>query len=387
MLQNVLILHNSYLESGGEDTVVAQEGGLLKSFGHRVETLKVTNEVLVKSSAIGRAANLALGNAVATKLESIIASAQPDLIHLHNWMPRIGTLAYKLSEKYQLPLVQTLHNYRLACLNGLLLRDGQICERCLAGFPLSGIAFGCYRGSSLASIAAAGIQLRVRAGIGRGHVAALIVVSEFQRQKLASANWFPRDRVWVKPNYVDAITEVERSTEEDPPYFLFVGRLSQEKGLQCVIKALRASKVRMRLEVVGAGPEEANLKAMANDLDVIFRGALTRRQVVEKMARARALVFPSICYEGMPMVILEALSVGLPVIATDLGGVPETVGEAGWCIPAGDTNSWRRKLEEAWLDPSTCRDLYEVALQRYESNYSPTANYRQLKTIYDAVTG
>lgn len=387
MRQKVLILHNSYLEAGGEDTVVSQESELLKSFGHRVETVEVTNEALISSSALRRAANLFLRKDLSDQIESVIVSAQPDLIHLHNWMPRIGTIAYKLSEKHQLPLVHTLHNYRLACLNGLLLRNGQICERCIAGSPLPGVAFGCYRGSSVASVAAAGIQLRMRSEIRRGKVAAFIVVSEFQRKKLASTNWFPRNRVWVKPNYVDASSEVERSTEEVHPYFLFVGRLSQEKGLHQVIEALRVSRVKMRLEVVGGGAEEMSLKAMAEGLDVVFKGALTRKEVRERMARARALVFPSICYEGMPMVILEALSVGLPVLATDLGGVPETVDEAGWCIPIGDTRSWMEKLEEMWLDASIRDRLSKVAIQRYKENYSPAANYRQLKAIYDAVTG
>jgi glycosyltransferase involved in cell wall biosynthesis len=269
----------------------------------------------------------------------------------------------------------SLHNYRLLCLPGTFLRDGKVCEACLGRVPWRGVVHGCYRGSATASGAIAGSLGLHRAVRTFGRINLYLAVSRFVGVKHIEAG-FPPERIRTKPNFAWPVPRRHGAGE----YFLYVGRLSAEKGISTLLEASRRSG--QRLIIVGDGPEAGSLTSAAPPT-VEFEG-LTEASDVAKLVRgARALLVPSVGYEGAGRVVLEAYAAGVPVVASRIGGLPEAVedGFSGLLLPPADALAWAAAMERL-LDDEESERLGEGAWTLWNERYTPERGLAGLESAY-----
>jgi glycosyltransferase involved in cell wall biosynthesis len=377
----VLIAHNAYQQRGGEDAVVEAEAALLRSRGHEVLEYRRHNDEL---AAMGRA-QAALGTLWSTRtraeLGAQLRAEQPDVLHVHNTFPLISPSLYWAAADCGVPVVQTLHNFRLLCPQAMLLREGRVCESCVGRLPLAGVVHGCYRGSRAQTGVLAGMLVLHRAmGTWAHKVHRYIALNEFCRAKFIEGG-LPAARMAVKANFVDLPTPPPAAARAG---LLFVGRLAPEKGIAVLVQAAAALPVGS-LRVAGSGPDQA-LLAGAPAAQAL--GALAGAQVIGEMQRAQALVMPSLWYENFPRTLVEAFACGLPVIASRLGAMAELVddGVTGLLVKPGDTADLALKMQWALDHPERMAAMGRAARGVYEARYTADINHGQLLAIYrDAI--
>lgn len=372
----ILSVHNAYQHRGGEDTVVESEIDLLRSRGHDVQIYTRSNLDVSSESSLSLALQTLWSDRSTRDLTSLVASFRPDVVHAHNTFPLVSPSLYWVAGKLGVPVVQTLHNFRLMCLNALYLRDGKVCEDCTGKLPWRGVVHGCYRGSKAAS-AVLGGMLTLHRGLGtyQNKVSRYIALNEFCRSKFIEGG-LPAERIVIKPNFVDA---------PPPPAMqrsgvLFVGRLSAEKGIHTLAEATKHWP-QPSLRVAGDGPEAALLDGLSG---VTRFGSLPSAQVRLQMEQAAALVVPSIWYENFPRTIVEAFAAGLPVIVSRIGALADIVadGQTGLLFEPGNALDLAEKLTWAQNHPAEMAAMGLAARQRYEREFSPQANYQCLMDIY-----
>lgn len=374
--QRVLVLHNAYQQRGGEDTVVAAEMALLSGHGHAVRLFSRHNDELASMGKLTAARETLWSSRTVAMLEAEIAAFKPDVIHVHNTFPLISPAAYWAAARLKVPVVQTLHNFRLLCLNALFMREGKVCEDCIGHVPWAGVARSCYRGSRAASATLAGM-LALHRGLGtfRDKVACYIALNAFCRDKFI-AGGLPAERIQVKPNFVDFAAP--------PPApragLLFVGRLSVEKGVNTLAEAM-ALLTNARLRVAGDGPEAGLLAGVAG---VERLGSLPSGQVRQEMSHASAVVVPSIWYETFGLVVIEAFACGTPVIVSRIGALAALVrdGETGLLFEPGNPRDLADKIAWALAHPAEMSAMGQRARTQYEAEFSAEVNYRRLMEIY-----
>ena len=250
MIQRVLIVHNCYQHKGGEDTVVEAEVELLRELGHAVALFTLHNDYIHGVSKLMLVANTFWASGVAAEFATELERFQPDVIHVHNTFPMISPAIYWVAAKYHIPVVQTLHNFRLLCPQAMFLREGKVCEACMGVIPWRGVVHGCYRNSKVQSAVLAGmVSLHRLLGTWQHKVTRYIALNEFCRQKFINGG-LPAARVVIKANFVD----FPRPAVTQRADFLFVGRLSAEKGVDVLAQAARQAQV--QIHVAGTGPEQ-----------------------------------------------------------------------------------------------------------------------------------
>jgi glycosyltransferase involved in cell wall biosynthesis len=377
---HVLVVHNRYREQGGEDAVVEHEVGLLRSAGHEVTEYGRHNDE-IDESAPWEAALQALWSRRTTRdIEVLVQRRRPDVVHVHNAFPLVSPSVFWAAARAGIPVVQTLHNFRLICPQGLLLRDGRPCESCIGTLPLPAIRHACYRGSRSQSAVVAGMTV-LHQGLGtwRRKVDRYIALSEFSRGRLV-AGGLPADRVVVKPNSVYAPPPAPELSRTG---LLFAGRLSMEKGLDTLVHAAASLPART-VRVAGSGPMAGRLAA---EPAILPLGRLDRDVLGGEMAGAIALVLPSACYENSPLSVLEAFASGLPVIASRIGALAEIVedGVTGLLFEPGSPDALREKMSWALAHPEAMRAMGQAARQRHARSYAPQENLRRLIEIYESM--
>jgi len=377
-------LHNRYREAGGEDSVVRDETRLLRAAGHEVVEHHVSNP----SGAFAAAGALVLSPSnpmSARTVKRAVASHRPDVAHIHNTWYSLSPSVVQALKQSGLPVVMTLHNYRLFCANALLFRDGRPCEDCVGTHPWRGVRHRCYRDSVVASAFAASTIAVARArrtwstGVDR-----FVAPSWFLREKLV-AGGIPAETITVKPHGVD-----DPGARSAPPSssrsVLFVGRLSHEKGADTLLDAWAARGAsRLELVMVGDGPLRERLESRAVE-GVRFAGWQSSAEVAQLLLGARALVFPSVCYENLPRAVIEAMAAGLPVLASDHGGPAELVRDLGpaWTAGAGDERAWADALTV--LDDDAAVDVAGAqARASFERQYTEEASLTGLLDVYASV--
>ena len=379
MNQRVLIVHNGYQHKGGEDTVVEAEVQLLRERGHAVALFTRHNDDIHGVSKLMLVANTFWASGVAAEFATELERFQPDVIHVHNTFPMISPAIYWVAAKHHIPVVQTLHNFRLLCPQAMFLREGKVCEACMGAIPWRGVVHGCYRNSKVQSAVLAGmVSLHRLLGTWQHKVTRYIALNEFCRQKFINGG-LPAARVVIKANFVD----FPRPAVTQRADFLFVGRLSAEKGVDVLAQAARQTQV--QIYVAGTGPEQRQLEQISN---VQLLGALSTDDVRRRMSGSLALVLPSVWYENFPRTLVEAFGCGLPVIASRLGALAELVedGVTGLLFNPGDAEDLADKLQWAHAHPEQMRAMGEAARAKYEAFYTAEKNYQQLVAIYrDAI--
>lgn len=377
----ILIAHNAYQLRGGEDTAVESEAALLRAHGHEVAEYRRDNSEITGMSKSVLAANTLWSRRTVHEADRLTAEFQPDVIHAHNTFPLISPALYWAAERAAVPMVQTLHNFRLMCLSAMFLRDGKVCEDCLGRLPWRGVARKCYRESATQSAVLAGMLVLHR-GLGtyRNKVTRYIALNEFCRNKFVEGG-LPAERIVVKPNFVD----VPAGDEELRQGGLFVGRLSAEKGIDVLMRTMGLLPA-CQLKVIGSGPEEATLCSHTN---IRRLGFLPRDQIFRHMQKAVYFLMPSICYETFGLVAIEAFACGLPVIASRMGAMAELVehGRTGLLFEPGSVEDLAQKIVWAEANPEAMREMGKSARNEYEAKYASERNYQQLMAIYmEAIT-
>ncbi len=383
----VLSVHNHYQQPGGEDLSTSLEVALLRRYGHEVVEYREHNDRIDSMPKLQVAARTVWSRESHRRIRSIIRDRRPDIVHVQNFFPLISPSVFHACRAERVPCVLSVRNYRLACVNGLLLRDGQVCEDCLghAG-PLPGIVHGCYRGSRAGSAVVGTMLVSHRAAGTWNLVDTFIALSNFAREKLIEMG-LPGDRIVVKPNFVDP--DPDRVRQGSGSYALFVGRISPEKGVDTIVEAWRHVPD-LPMRIVGSGPMETALRARvaAAGLEerVEFLGQRSPAEVAELLLDARMLVFPSVWYETFGRVAIEAFAAGVPVIASRLGSMAEIVadGVTGLHFRPGDAEDLAEKVRWVEAHPDEWRRMGERARACFESGYAPATNYARLMEIYTA---
>jgi glycosyltransferase involved in cell wall biosynthesis len=383
----IVLVHNCYQQPGGEDVVFEQEKQLLEQAGNEVITYCRSNHEIKRLTALER---LTLVKrtiwAADTEREfaQLLARESPDLVHVHNTFLMVSPSIYGACKARGIPVVQTLHNFRLLCPAATFFRDGKLCEECVEQSLWRGVYHGCYRNSRPATASVAlMLALHRRWGTWNNLVTCYITLSEFARNKFIAAG-LPAEKIVVKPNFVN----LDPGEREGPgEYALFIGRLSPEKGLPTLVQAWERLPRCYALHIVGDGPERASLETQARQLGlsaVTFRGRLSRKETIAAVKGARFLIVPSACYENFPMCIAEAFACGTPVICSRLGGMQELVcdGRTGLHFTSGDPADLARKADWALNHAFELSEMGRAARREYETRYTAEKNYSRLMEIY-----
>lgn len=374
--ERILVVHNAYLHRGGEDSVVEAEVALLASKGHEVRLFLRSNDEIGSQGRVRTAVDTLWSTRSAHAIEQAVADFRPDVIHVHNTFPLISPSIYWAADELGVPIVQTLHNFRLHCPQAMYLRNGKVCEDCLGHVPWHGVLRGCYRGSRTQSaVMTAMLTFHRTIGTWNRKVTRYIALNEFCRNKFIEGG-LPAERVLVKPNFVD-FPRPEPLPREG---FLFVGRLSAEKGVATLVDAF-GRVAGSSLRIAGTGPED---RLLAGVPGLNWLGALPGDQVHREMMSAAALVLPSIWYENFPRTLVEAMASGLPVIASRCGALAELVedGVTGLLFEPGQAADLEDKMRWAIANPERLAAMGRAARLRYEARYTADINYGQLTAIY-----
>jgi glycosyltransferase involved in cell wall biosynthesis len=382
----ILQVHTRYREPGGEDVVVKAEGELLRAAGHEVVQWQAQNPQGT-SGAVAALAQSPWNFGTARSLERVATRLRPHVAHVHNTWFAMSPSVLPALRRAGVPVVMTLHNYRLLCANGALFRDGRPCEDCIGTHPWHGLRHRCYRDSALQSLPAAGtIAVHSLLGTWRREVSLFLALNEFSRARFVSGG-LPPERIHVKPNFV-ADPGPRTVPNSASPTVLYVGRLVAEKGLGVLLEAWRRAAVgSLELVIVGDGSMRPALQRLAVP-GVRFAGRLPAEEVRRHMLAARALVLPSLSYEGQPMAALEAVAAGLPVLASDIGGMPELLRPLGscWLVPPGVEEAWAAafgRLTDARLVEQGGRQ----ARATYEQSFTEPSALDALEAAYELALG
>lgn len=377
----ILQVHARYRVRAGEDTVVDAEADALRAGGHEVQRLIVENPT--STGATFRALATSVHNrSVARRVGGEVAAFRPDVIHIHNTWFALSSSAISAAGATGCPVVMTLHNFRLGCLSTDLFRDGAVCTACIGRAPLAGVVHGCYRGSRFLSAVQATelMSTRVR-GVLSEAVTSFVAPSRFMADRLADMG-LPGDRLIVKPHFVDDPgARVAAPSAADT--IVTIGRLAPGKGVGALLDAwnsVKPTRPARRLLVVGDGPEAARLRMQAPP-SVEMPGWLDRDEVIALLLRARALVAPSELYETFGMVLVEAMSAGLPVIVTSAAGARDIVDAPNHLVvPPNDPVALARAIDT--LDDAAVDAIGHANRVRFEQRYSLAVGIENLEALY-----
>ncbi|WP_412060252.1 glycosyltransferase [Rubrivirga sp. IMCC45206] len=382
----VLLVHNVYQQPGGEDGVFEREGALLDAHGHRVLRYVLHNDAVEGMSRAALAARTLWSRTAHDEVRRIVEAEGVDVVHVHNTLPLASPSVFWGAHAGGAATVHTLHNYRMVCPGNLLLRDGRICHDCVGKtFAAPAVRHACYRDDRAATAAVAATTALHRAlGTWATAVDRYIALSAFARDLFVEGG-LPADRVAVKHN----------APPTDPvpgpggDYALFAGRLARGKGIEVLLEAWALDPSLPSLQVAGSGPLAPLVEAAAaGDPRINALGWQTADDMAALMGGAAMLVTPSTWYEGWPLVAVEAMGQGTPVVATDHGAFPEMVsdGDTGRLVPRGDAPALAAAIAEMMADPEALRAMRCRTIRRFEGRFSRAVNYTELRQIYaDAI--
>ena len=381
----ILQVHNTYQQRGGEDVVFNAEGRLLFQHGHIVKTLLFDNtEIKTAGDKLFTGIKSFFSLTSARQLKYYIEHFQPDIIHVHNFFPLASPSVFYTASKYDIPIVFTLHNYRLLCPSANLFHKDKIYENSLKKiFPFDAVYKGVYRDSRVQTFSLALMTaLHNVIGTWKHKITKYIALTEFAKNLFVHSQLnIPEDQIIVKPNFVEDCGVGKKEERED--HFLFIGRLSSEKGIKTLLES--ASLYPYKLKIIGDGPLRLEvIQAISEHHNISYLGFKEKEEIIDELKKCKALIFPSLWYEGMPMTILEAFSTGTPVIASNLGGMAEMIehDKNGLLFEAGNVYDLFDKILEIEKLPGLSDNYGLNARRAYEENYTPEANYQQLNDLY-----
>lgn len=385
----ILQVHNYYQIPGGEDIVVENEKRLLEKHGHTVIQYVRHNSEL-KNMSIFRKALLPFTTIFNPKtyweVKKIIGKENIDIVHVHNTLNLISPAVYYAALQCKVPVIQTVHNFRLLCPGATFYRDGHICEDCVEKGLGCAIKHSCYRGSKVQTIGCV-LNTWVHRLTGVYGKLNYICLTEFNRAQLLQLKQINPQKVFVKPNFVDVCNLPIIPFEKRKNQFIFAGRLDKLKGIDILLEAWKLmGKNAPRLLICGTGPMEnwcKNYIAMNNLMSVEMMGFVPNTEVCKMIAYSKALILPTQWYEGFPMTIVEAYSVGTPVIGSDIGNVRSLIedGITGFCVKYNAPDELCKSIREFQMCSSeTWKNVFAIS-----QKYSSLNNYNIVFKIYSDI--
>ena len=379
----ILMIHNRYLQRGGEDASFEAEVGLLQKNDSDVVVYEENNE-RIHDLGPGRAAVRSIWSSEAHgKVRKLLGETRCDIMHVHNFFPLISPSVYFAARAHHVPVVQTLHQYRLLCPVGTFHRDNQVCEDCLGkACAWPGVLHGCYRSSRVASgVVAATMFAHRLARTWTEMVDIYIALTRFGRDKFIKGG-LPAERIMVKSNFLLSNSEAGLG---GGGYAVFVGRLEVEKGIDTVMRAWEKLAGKIPLRVIGDGSLRLRAQEEAKHIPgVTFLGWRPRAEVLDIVGKAEFLIFPSTWYEGQSMVLIESFSKGTPVIGSRIGSVEEVIedGRTGLLFNPGDPDDLVAKVNWALAHRAELSSMRAQARLEYQTKYTAERNYQRLMEVY-----
>jgi glycosyltransferase involved in cell wall biosynthesis len=379
----ILTVHNKYKIRGGEDESRESEDWLLAANGHIIKEIVFDNSSITGWRVLGVGSQATWNQTAYRQVRREIQDWHPDIVDIHNFFPIASPAVHYAARSLKVPVVQTLHNFRLLCPSATFYREGRVCEECTAHtIPWPGVIHRCYHDSAMHSGAvAAMITVHRLLGTWKKKVSLFIAVSKFEKEKFVE-NGFPEERIMVKPNFVYDGGAPGPGGED----FLFVGRLAPEKGIATLLRAAEMANISGQVKIVGDGPLQAYVTdAARRNPRIEYLGRRPQSEVLDLMARSRCVIFPSEWYETFGRVAAEAYSRGTPVIAARIGAVAEIVedGRTGYQFKPGDARELADAMERACSDPARLKEMRVAARQEYELKYTAERNYECMMAAYE----
>lgn len=388
----ILLVHNFYRIRGGEDWHVEQLEKMLRKNGHEVETyFRSSNEIENFSiiQALCFPINFLYSLSSKKEIERIISDFRPDLVHVHNVFPLISISVYAACEKLRVPVVQSIHNYRLMCLNGLfMLENGKVCEKCASGNFVNGAIRRCYQRSFLNSLwMAFALTLQRWNGCLWRRASIFVCPTSFVRMKLEEAGC-PSEKIREVSYFVPDNFESRNEVYGNPPYALYLGRLSQEKGIETMLAAFEKMPD-IALKIVGGGPMAAFVESRIKSPSlshVKYLGYVGEDQKKQLLEGAACLIFPSECYETTGITMLESFQVGTPVIGSRFGRREFFIkdSENGWLFEVGSAESLREAVKKVFSSSAHGCGMRKKARQTFVDKFSEVIAHQGLMNCYEA---
>lgn len=379
----ILTVHNKYLNRGGEDESRESEDRLLEANGHQVRQVLFENTTIQSRSLFRVGLECSWSKPAYDRVHEAIEQWRPDILDVHNFFPLASPSVWYAGRNLRVPVVQTLHNYRMLCPAATFLRDGRVCEDCTRhALPIPGIVHGCYHGSMMQTAA-----LSMMIGLHRAlksvdrAVSLFIVVSEFEKAKFVE-NGFPESRLFVKSPFVLDEGGVGPGGED----FLFVGRLSEEKGIAVLLGAMEAAGEVPNLNIIGDGPLRGQVEQAARrNPRIRYLGIRSQAEVLEFMANSRCVIVPSTWYETFGRVVAESFSRGTPVIVSNIGALAELVDHqrTGLLFTTGDSQDLASAMRYAVANPARMLEMRKNARRDYEEKFTAARNLEMLLAAYE----
>ena len=384
--QKVLIVHNYYQIPGGEDTVVDNEKKLLEDHGHEVilytrhnselKTLSKIQKLLLPFSTI-------FNGKTYREVKKIIKEKQIDVVHVHNTLNLVSPSVYYAAFHCHVPVVQTIHNFRLLCPGATFYRDGHICEDCVRKGLMCAVKHGCYRGSKIQTLACV-VSTGIQRSLGTYGKLNYICLTQFNKEKLLNLKQIKENQIYIKPNFVEAAEKIVPYGERKKQ-IIFVGRLDELKGVEFLLKSWASMDHKdLKLIICGTGPLEAWCREyieMHQVTDVELKGFVENTAAKQMIGESLALILPTQWYEGFPMTILEAYSRGTPVLGSKIGNVGNLIEENinGLLFAPQSEKELAEAIHKLKMD-------YDEVFKYFKTYYSKEANYEILQNIYEKVT-
>ena len=389
--QNILIVHNYYQIPGGEDTVVANEKKMLEEHGHKVILYSRNNAELKQMSKFQKLflpITTVFNPRTYKEIKKLIKIEDIEIVHVHNTLNLISPAVYYAARAMKVPVVQTVHNFRLLCPGATFYRDGHICEDCVSKGLMCAVKHNCYRNSKLQTLACV-ISTKIHRMTGIYGRINYICLTEFNKEKLLQLKQIKTDRVFVKPNFVEAPTDEIISYNKREDQFIFAGRLDKLKGIDILCDAWKQmGATAPKLIVCGTGPMEEWCRRFLEDnpkCNIELRGFVPNKEAKKLIANSKALILPTQWYEGFPMTIVEAYSVGTPVIGSDIGNVGDLIEEGAGGLKFNCRDS-KSLINAVNLFSQNLLDVHEIS-DFYSKHYSSEANYNMIIKIYQTIRG
>jgi glycosyltransferase involved in cell wall biosynthesis len=386
----VMQVHNRYRSAtpSGENRVVDQERAALASAGHEVVPFGRSSDEIEHWSRAKKAslpARVVWSGSTYRDLTTMLRDHRPDVVHVHNTFPLLSASVLYACRKAVVPVVVTLHNYKLMCASGDFFRCGTVCHDCMHRLPLPAAVHGCYRGSRAASAPLVAANI-VHRKAWRSLVSAYVFISAAQRD-LHGGFGLPPDRVFVRPNMIP-FQHVEPVPRE--PVVIYAGRLDEVKGVRVLMAAwdlycASSQDQGLRLVIAGAGslgPEVATWASVRSSVEMI--GQVPGDRVRELSSQARAVLIPSVWEEPFGLVVVEAMAAGTPPIAAEHGAFVEliTPGIDGVLIRPGDPAALAQAIADVESHPQRYESYGRRARETYQQRFDPERSLEHLLEIY-----